>query len=147
LRSYATRSHPHPSPSQTGSRAARLPPKPGRNFFDSAEEAEILRNQRPLAASLKTVRDVPTRNGPETQRPDTGNRRGICSLNVLEITGVGNDGRTRVEVRRRSTVIDDYRKAAVDDQTKHDFYVMALARGDDIHPRRDSGRRPQLGRS
>ena len=29
----ATRSHPHPSPSQTGSRAASLPPKAGRNFF------------------------------------------------------------------------------------------------------------------
>ena len=29
----ATRSHPHPSPSQTGSRAASLPPKAGRTFF------------------------------------------------------------------------------------------------------------------
>src|SRR5258707_323864 len=30
---HATRSHPHPSPSQTGSRAASSPPRAGRNFF------------------------------------------------------------------------------------------------------------------
>jgi len=32
-RRHATRSHPHPSPSQTGSRAASSPPRAGRNFF------------------------------------------------------------------------------------------------------------------
>jgi hypothetical protein len=30
---HATRSHPHPSPSQTGSRAASSPPRAGRNFL------------------------------------------------------------------------------------------------------------------
>src|SRR5450631_4265330 len=30
---HAIRSHPHPSPSQTGSRAASSPPRAGRNFF------------------------------------------------------------------------------------------------------------------
>jgi hypothetical protein len=34
---HATRSHPHPSPSQTGSRAAEPPPRFGRNFFGMPE--------------------------------------------------------------------------------------------------------------
>jgi hypothetical protein len=40
-RSYATRSNPHPSPSQTGSRAASSPPRAGRNFLRDCEVDHI----------------------------------------------------------------------------------------------------------
>jgi hypothetical protein len=38
---HATRSHPHPSPSQTGSRAATLPPKGGRTHLASQTSCRI----------------------------------------------------------------------------------------------------------
>src|SRR5262249_52827374 len=48
-----TRSHPHPSPSQTGSRAARLPPKPGRNFFWDIHRMADVRNPAAWHCSLQ----------------------------------------------------------------------------------------------
>jgi hypothetical protein len=39
---HATRSHPHPSPSQTGSRAASSPPRAGRNFFGAGSACLIV---------------------------------------------------------------------------------------------------------
>src|SRR5262249_18831146 len=82
---HATRSHPHPSPSQTGSRAARLPPKPGRTFLGTRENRENLIDQGDLGRAPKTVDDVPNRNNSTTRHANTGKIRGIRSLPVRYI--------------------------------------------------------------
>jgi hypothetical protein len=59
------------------------PPRAGRNFLIRPEKAEILIDQRDLAGSVMTVPDASRRNDSETRRIETGNIRGICSLDVL----------------------------------------------------------------
>jgi hypothetical protein len=80
---HATRSHPHPSPSQTGSRAASSPPRAGRNFFDSRKNAKKLLFQRGLPNRPMTVGDASKRNDSATRRVKSGKIRGICSVDVL----------------------------------------------------------------
>src|SRR5580704_1684275 len=78
----ATRSHPHPSPSQTGSRAAEPPPRLGRNFEGDTKILEILMDQRDLASPSRTSRHVSRRNDSATRLAKLGKIRGICSMDV-----------------------------------------------------------------
>ena len=59
------------------------PPKPGRNLFGTAENAENSIFQRDLPSAPITAGDVSRRNDSATRRAETGKIRGICSTGVL----------------------------------------------------------------
>src|SRR6202163_5072824 len=76
---HAIRSHPHPSPSQTGSRAASSPPRAGRNFLNSLNRGFV----GGFAGSEYRHRAerVANRAGRDVENP--WNLIGICSRSLV----------------------------------------------------------------